>query len=460
MRVSQVVSSLVITVFLLVGLWLIGMTRAASAFFADSREEQSSVMNARSSITYTLFLPVISKESVSTIFGVQTYSPLPAIPLAQGAHVSHVRVPIEWSTIEPANVSPDVYNFTPYDTMILNLTQVGIHPIITIVGNPSWAATYKQGPIDKVDPSRFTNFISALVGHYSGASGMPEVVDWEFYNEPDNGSILYAQNGGFGYWGNNGAGYAQMLCSVYPAVKAANPRARVVFGGMAYDNWTPGPFIRNFLDDVLNAGGSNCFDVMNFHYYPPFAANWAPYGPGISGKANYLRSKVPSKPIVATEASWVSDGSSTPEIQSRYVVQLFTQSKASGLDYMIWWTWTDMNPCCGAVGLITQDTFTPKPSYYTFQTAATKIGVNAFQRALSPTELGNTAMEGYLLGASQKPLYVLWSNDGVTRTVPINLPRAQVTDMYGTILGSFDAGVDGNVPASVGANPIYVEAAP
>ena len=37
------------------------------------------------------------------------------------------------------------------------------------------------------------------------------------------------------HWGNDGDKYAAMLKAVYPAIKAANPNAKVVLGGIAYE---------------------------------------------------------------------------------------------------------------------------------------------------------------------------------------------------------------------------------
>ncbi len=474
-RNSWEILLLSVAVAFLVGLlfWNLPQQNVRAEITGVYNESSTNITKPKSD--YTLFLPIVLSNytpPVQSIFGVQTYgalnSPAAAITLAQEAHVRWVRTDIAWFAVEITNTVPPNYNFSGYDLSILAAKQAGFESVVTIWGNPSWAATYMQGPIDKVPLSKFTDFISAVVTRYNGdpASGAPEVVYWEFYNEPDNGSRRYAETGGYGYWGNYGAEYAQMLCAVYPVVKAANPRARVVIGGLAYDWFEDqgGPFVREFLDNVLAAGGGQCFDVMNFHYYPAFAPNWAPYGPGLSGKANYLRNKLSqyglSKPMICTEAGWPSDiYGSTPEIQTQFVVKLFTQSRASRLDNMMWWTWIDPGSSYGAFGLLTQ-ALERKPSFYGYKAAAEKIGGAIFNRALSVAELGDPNMEGYLFTLNSKPLYVLWSNDGVTQTVRIALPRARLTDLYGTDMGTINAGGDGYIHLSVGANPIYVEGLP
>ncbi len=441
---------------------------------------------ATTALSETVLLPLVASNyepPVPTVFGVQMYGDL-TLPSAglthtQDAKVYWVRWPISWSAIEPTDTVPANYNFSRYDASILAASQNGLHLIATILSNPGWAASYANGPIDKVDIGEFTEFVGTIVERYDGdgwedAPGSPVVDYWEFYNEPDGGDELRARYG-YSYWGHFGAEYAQMLCAVYPVIKQANPRAQVALGGLAYD-WfedQDGPYVREFLDDVLAAGGGDCFDLMNFHYYPLFEPVWAPYGPGIGGKANYLRIKLAQfgfadKPIINTEAGWHSDdyyvSPSTPEIQARYVAKLFAQSIASGLELMIWWTWIDPGGFYGANGLLTQD-LQRKPSFYAYATAAQIMGRASFRRALSLDELGDPAMEGYQLTMPDgRDLYVLWSNDEITRSVNLPLSQVRVTNLYGDLTVYVDDGEDGvedgQCTLSVGPNPIYAEAVP
>jgi hypothetical protein len=438
---------------------------------------------ATEQVTRTIFLPIVFSNyepPVPTIFGVQMYgdltSPSAGLTHTRDARAWWVRWPMAWSAVEPTDTIPENYNFAYYDANILAAHQAGLHLIVTVQSNPSWAATYANGPIDKVDIGEFAEFMGTVAERYDGdgwedAPGSPVVDYWEFYNEPDAGDRLRAEYGA-SYWGHFGTEYARMLCAVYPVIKAANPRAQVVLGGLAYDAFEDqgGGFVREFLDDVLKAGGGHCFDLMNFHYYPPFAPNWAPYGPGLSGKANYLKDKLAqygfaTKPIICTEAGWHSDNyaqfPSTPEIQSRYVVKLFAQSLASRLQLTIWWTWIDPGSYYGANGLLTQS-LERKPAFYAYRTAAYWLGRASYQRALTTVELGSSAMEGYLLTWTDgKPLYVLWSNDDQARAIGLSAAQAQVINMYGDTIGLVSDGddgqTDGHLRVNVGPNPIYVK---
>ena len=91
-------------------------------------------------------------------------------------------------------------------------------------------------------------------------------------------------------FGHNPQAYVDILSAIYGPMKAADPQAQIVFGGLAYD-WfilspTDGPFVEDVVDDVLALGGGAYFDVMNFHFYSIHHVRWDACGTGIIGKAN------------------------------------------------------------------------------------------------------------------------------------------------------------------------------
>jgi hypothetical protein len=377
--------------------------------------------------------------------------------------------------VEPANTTPENYNWSYYDTVFSNTIAAGLNLIPTIHGNPGWAATYPSGPTDKVDISEFVEFLVALVERYDGdgvddAPGSPRIRYWEFYNEPDNGNVLYAEQG-WGYWGHNGAGYAQMLAAIYGPIKAASAEAKVVMGGLAYDWFEDqgGPFVREFLDHVLSNGGGQYFDVMNFHNYP--SPNWSPYGIGIIGKTNFLRSKLLSygleKPFICTESgAWSKLGGGSDEIQSRYVAKLYARSMAADLKYVIWFTLQDSAVDPRSWGLL-DDSLDPKPAYNAYQTLTTELEDARYKRALTSAETGGwSETEGYLYTCcrvSPKEIYMVWTNEEIDRPLTVAADRIRRVDKYGgatMIEDGADGKVDGKVSLTIGPSPLYLEVNP
>jgi len=453
------------------------------------------------------------------LFGVQMYwntgNTVKYFPFLTESNASWLRVPILWVSIEPTNTTPALYNWASVDRAAAAALDTQINVILTIERAPGWAATYPDGPIDKVDISEFTEFMQALVERYDGdgvddASGSPVVNYFELYNEPDR----YC-SGGFS-WGASGDKYAAMLKAVYPVVKAANANAKVVFGGIAYDNFNAkscnpndladnwpikgSGFVYEFLDDVLNAGGGSYFDVMNFHFYSAFSPNWIRFpgsnslSVGLLEKTNYVRQKlqdygVGDKPIIITEAGHNSNptpgNNTSQQMQAQFVPVLFSQGMAGKLQILIWWLLYDLtlNDYPFQNGLITIGDPIPekKLAFDAYKIAVAQLGSARFERTLSPAETGLPlngfpTMEAYKFRRStndrtkEQSLYVAWLNpmwEEANKTPkPLKLPAKRVTirDIFGTVkstvLDADDGKTDNMTTVGVTGEPVYIEVAP
>jgi hypothetical protein len=440
---------------------------------------------------YTISVPIVA-SSLDIIgvhpFGVQMYGPLSDDAISheslRRSRVSWIRWEVGWRAIQPTEPVPGqepVYNWR-IDEAAAQARDLGLNVIATILSNPEWASMrsadgehwYSNGPVDPDHYDDFARFIADMARRY------PWITHYELYNEPDNANMMGAESPLAGpYWGLYGKEYADMLKVVYPALKEANPEAKLVFGGIAYDGFadpacanTPETcegFYRPFVDDVLAAGGGDYFDVFNFHYYPTYHPNWDPFGPDIAGKASYLRSKLaeyghPDKPIICTEVG-LSSGPApdckqcTQNDQARYIMQTAARSLSVDMDIVIWWTWKDiLDPVLGTHGLVTKDLH-PKLGVEAFRTVSLQLGQATF---VSSMDLGQ-GIEGYeFRSRSGRPLYVLWSSDGETHAAVLPVGAATVTTMVGEVTGRVadgaDGQVDGRITVNVSSDPVYVEA--
>jgi hypothetical protein len=442
-------------------------------------------VQASASPTHTVFLPAMFRdywEKPESLLGLQIYTSHNAevANRAYQAGAQWARVPLVWSQAEPENSTPEHYQWPEtLDEWLTQLSAREIRVILTLTGNPTWAAEYPGGPLrDGVQISERVEFMEAAVARYS----VPpyNIKHWEFYNEPDNGDELYAERG-WGYWGNQAADYAAMLEAVYQPMKAIDPEAQIVLGGLAYDWFTTsgGPFVREFLDGVLENNGGAFFDVMNFHYFPSFHANWDPYGVDIIGKANYLRDKLSfydlEKPFICTETGTWSDAAhnSSDERQSRYVPQVFVRSMAAHLEFTVWFKLID-DDTLGAPkwGLLTAE-LNPKPSYQAYLTLARQLFPAEYARTLPAAETGTEHIEAYeflpsdglgWLGASgPSRIIVAWTDDELDHTMTLQTGQLIMADKYGaeTLIRDGDDGrVDGLVQVHIGPSPVYLHSAP
>jgi hypothetical protein len=440
--------------------------------------EQSGEVLASSLISSTIFIPAVFRNSYwqapESSFGIQMYADRmeqEAVMRVGEAGARWMRVPLFWVQIEPQNTTPEHYSWPHgYDDWLARLAHRNIKPILTVTGNPSWAATYLGGPIDRVELTEFIEFMEAAVAHYGGPPY--NVRYWEFYNEPDNSDLACAANG-CGHWGYAPAAYAEMLAAVYQPMKAVDPDAQIVLGGLAYDWFTSegGPFVEGFLDGVLENNGGDYFDVMNFHYFPPFAAKWDPYGPGIIGKASYLRGKLAEydvyKPLICTETgTWSDDAhNGSDELQSRYLPKTFARSMAANLEITIWYKLID-DSYLGLImwGLLDRD-LSPKPSYRAYYTLVRQLAPAEYVQTLGADEIGTNEIEAHEFAAldGSASIVVAWTNDESNRELVLESDSVLMVDKFGAetqVRDGDDGAADGLVHLSIGPSPVYLRLVP
>ncbi len=337
----------------------------------------------------------------------------------------------------------------------------------TITENPSWAATYTYGPIDKVDKSEYAEFLSAVVSRYKGPPY--NVRYWEIYNEPDNTLVAYCSNpeSGIACWGNDPGGYVELMATSYSAIKGADPQARVMLGAVAMDWFTDegGPFSRDFLEQVLTRGGGQYFDVVSFHYFPIYNWRWAPYGKDVIGKATFIRQVLAqfglSKDLLASEVGMWSDDrmGGSEQVQAKYLPQVFSRGMAAGLTATVWFMLMDEAGWEAKHGLLNPD-LSPKPVFYAFQTFAAQLQNMHYEKPLSCSPACGE-LEGYsFLNPSGKRITVVWNNSESTSVLSVTGNELRSVDLYGAVTDLYDVGdgsTDGKVSVPVGPSAVYLE---
>jgi hypothetical protein len=376
---------------------------------------------------FTVFLPLAMNgydPFYMSPFGVVMYGDVDAsagLQKMEDAGSGWVTTALHWSAIEPTR---GAYDWSSFDAKAQNAQAAGMNVFVLFTGNPSWAAPLPGGPVN--DIRDLVDLSTLMAERYdcdgvNDAPGSPCVHYWSFYAEPDNGDLGRAYNGK-GYWGHNGAGYAAMLSHISPAMHSANPNARVLIGGIAYDYFEPGgPFVRSFLADTLRAlntysGGAGAYiDGVAFHYYPISSDVW----PSIRQKALEVRGimdrySAGHLPLICPEMGyWSAEGAGSSEAgQARRLVRMYVRGLAVGLEYMSWYTVFDASPERVAQypseehGLFPwQDLSRPKQSYYAYQAL-----VRELDRAHYLRELRAANVEGYVFevpGGREKT--VLWA---------------------------------------------------
>jgi hypothetical protein len=190
-------------------------------------------------------------------------------------------------------------DYSKIDAVVLAAAQrrIAVLPVVQIA--PMWAARHPgELASPPTDPQEYADFAGALVRRYGPAGSFwtehPELVaqpirHWQIWNEP-NFKV---------FWSDQpfAPDYVELLRAARGAIKAVDPGARIVLGGLPNKSWTA-------LARVYEAGGRKAFDIAAFH---PFTAK-------VDGVKEILRRdrKVMArnhdsrKPLWVTEMSWTS----------------------------------------------------------------------------------------------------------------------------------------------------------
>ncbi len=458
-----------------------------------------SLAEAIANDTYEYLPIVFNKKPLATILGSETvlaYDQRIA-EKAQKAGLSWIRsAAFNWNIIEPENTRPALGIPTYYwnqvnETNLYNLASRGLKIIGTIKYTPYWARKddgykYECGPIDQAALDEFAQFVTALIQRYGKI-----VKYWEFGNEPDvDPSLVSIQE--FGCWGEysdptgfyGGGYYATMLETVYPAIKAADPQAMVLIGGLLlgcdptlpYINCThpqAGNFFEGILDNNGKLNGANFFDIVGFHAGASYEGTivdennpaWVHRGGIVLGKIDFLRSVMTrygvNKPIMHTEGSLFCAQNYYPiicdpnqpvftnflEAQADYVVWYFVRNWAAGLMGTIWYR---LDGVSWRYTSLLDGNQSPKPAYNSLWFLTRELYGAVYSQQI-------TSYPGLRIYEFQsttvKRIWVVWAPDQQAHTFDLPSGTTAALDKYGVPIAPVNNQITVN-------SPVYVEIVP
>ncbi len=300
-------------------------------------------------------------------------------------------------------------------------------------GNPPNPATCPPLNLDLPwdhPENHWSRFVQTTVTRYRG-----RVDTWEIWNEADLP----------GFWQGTPQQYAQLLKVGYRAVKAANPQATVLFGGLAY--WGDQQFYLDVLDalatDPESTAHNGYFDVMSLHLYADVE-----FAHTVSAAVRQeVAARVGPHPLWLTEAGvriWDEDNpppgwegewppyySATGAEAAAYVIQAYAGARAAGVERFFIFRMHDDHP--GMPGQrygLTRDDHSLRPSYVAYQVAARYLrGENQITGPF-----GTSVRRITFWGSPHGRIDVLWNHTPEARTYqhPALLPQAKLVDQEGT----------------------------
>ncbi|MFN8514853.1 MAG: cellulase family glycosylhydrolase [Chloroflexia bacterium] len=275
-----------------------------------------------------------------------------ALTLMTAAGFNWARQWISWESVEPAQGN---FQWKILDDVVAAAERQKVKLNVILLRAPQWAAP--NGGIPK-DKTTFAKYAGAVAARYKG-----RVASYEIWNEQN----MAGETGGT----VNAAEYVALLKAAFPAIKAADPGAFVVYGGLT-PTGVNNPAIA--VDDAVylkqtyafnNGEIKQYFDVLGIHasgannppetYWPE---NPGP-GPGFFDHASFYFRRAEDLRKVMEEAgdgqkqAWITEFGWTTKNQAKgyeYGEYVSEQQQAEYLVNAFKWA-QDKWPWCGVMFL-------------------------------------------------------------------------------------------------------------
>lgn len=192
--------------------------------------------------------PVLGVQYTALWDGVETADREQMADAVAGAGAGWVRLDVAWASLQPDG--PDRWDLAwgvpRVDEAIATARAKGLRVLLTFYWAPEWA-TGGGGKAAHPSPAAYARAIGWVAQRWGD-----DVDAYEIWNEPN----------GKRFWKPTDAeAYTRVLTAAYPAVKAADPSAEVVLGGLEYVDL-------DWLQQLYDAGAAGSYDVLAVHPYP------------------------------------------------------------------------------------------------------------------------------------------------------------------------------------------------
>lgn len=378
---------------------------------ADSNATPGQPASATPSATPTATPIAVDQASAGVVVLLDADANIPQlVQQAQALGVTWVGLSFDWSQMEP---TPGTYDFDLADAAVLNFGNAGFRILATLTRAPDWARpsattytlqrTSDYGPPD--DLAVFAAFVGVVAARYAG-----QIDAYEIWEQPNlRRTWIDPQSTGDDERRMAEAMYIDLLRPAYAAIKAADPNAFVITGGLAptgFNDQINAIDDRVFLRELLQQGVLAVSDGIGAHPHgfgnPPDAR--APQqAPGVTSHYDNTRFFFRDTLTEYREILQVANASDTPIWVTRFG-----------------WGSAEANPLAEPI--------LPYERFLTFNDAAEQAAYNLEAFAVAQT-VGNIGpmlldnLNGCPLGVAQACYYSLLDVNGSPRTAYITLQQ-------------------------------------
>ena len=282
--------------------------------------------------------------------------------------ITSLRFDADWDSVQ--NAGPRTFDWAKLDQAVNSARTAGLSVVLTINGCPPWAAsesTRGDPSPTPASPALYARWAAEVAARYS-----PKGVNtFEIWNEPNN-ALFWPPKA-------NPSAYTADLVAAYSAIKAVDPSALVISGGLAPEP-TDGTNMSaiDFLKAMYADGAEGNFDALGYHPYsfPALPQTYEPWSAWSQMAQTHpsIRSVMASngdsgKPIWITEFGAPTGGPRGvgEAAQATALRQAIADTKAtSWIGALYMYTWQDKDTDPGAhrewFGLLTAGG-SRKPAY-------------------------------------------------------------------------------------------------
>ncbi|MDP8983322.1 MAG: hypothetical protein M3O35_22330 [Acidobacteriota bacterium] len=355
--------------------------------------------------------------------------------------------PTSWDWVEQQRgvfaIAPEVDDYV--DSLIDNGVKVQVQ---LMYGNPMYTSpsgirpdriTPKPGGFHNDDRSidsifwppktpdeieAFLRYVKWMVNHFRG-----RIHYYALWNEQD-----------IGYWNPRGnpEEYGRLLAAFAPAVHAADPQAKVIYGGQADPI---SDFAKRALDECRCAAQ---IDIYAYHTYPGYGKNVEPerMDSGAYGKESpaKLRRLVRNYPGIRKDIEfWDDEFNSIPSwpgsdesVQARYIPRGMLYNLAAGVRTFVWLLaagvdgneYDDFGLIHGLRNL--PDDFTPRPVFHALQNTNALFSDTKFDPSIGVTAAAPFLRYGFR-NRNGKAIIAYWAPAHSVHGVPFPSQTATLT---------------------------------
>lgn len=326
------------------------------------------------------------------------------LELMPRAGIKSVRLIASWAAAES---EPGAYNWGAMDAMVRKSTARGIRPLFFFFGTPAWAA-HRDGhqchgggcsvfaPRTPATQAAFARFAGAAAARYGaggefwepasgpgskapcGCSTPRPITAWQVWNEQNSAKYFAPQV--------QVSDYAALLRQTSSAIKAADPSAEVILGGM----WGPRSSrkgvltVKAYLKRLYGVAGiQDSFDAIALHPYAPTSRQSVDQVESVRRLVKSFGD--PDVGLWVTELGWAAAGPKghpyvkgrhgQARLLSRTLRTLERRARSFRLEAVFWYSWRDKNggsaicDWCGHAGLRAKNG-SAKPAWRAFARVA------------------------------------------------------------------------------------------